>query len=450
MTTKLSKKQASIDAVTRAGHENSKGELPVRIRVTYDRKARYYPVTVEGKPLYLKPAVWEQLWSKEVRKEARQLKALIDSTKARAITARDAITRGRPFTFERFEAEFLHQESEKGMLWLFERYLSDLLNDDRIGSYASYRCAYSALNRFRGGQSEIVKNGQATKVIKQPFRKGKEIRPEDLTVEVLKRFELWLKKEGCNKTTIGIYMRALRIIYNNAVDSNPSLAEFYPFARKANDNKRYKIRSGSGKKGQAMSADDLQKFIATSPAEGSAEWEAKQYWLFMFYASGMNMADVAQLRYQDIQWDAIRYVRAKTRDTESREEVIEVPLTESLKRIIVALGNPDKSPAGYVFPILRAGMSPEQIKAATKQKIKLVNKWLKSLCEETGLPAITTYWSRHTAATLLRDTGASVELISEMLGHSDVKVTREYLKRFSVQKKGEAIESAMQVINKAS
>jgi integrase/recombinase XerD len=431
---KITKKQASIEAVLRSGHANAEGQLPVRIRVTYDRKARYYPVFVDGKPLYVKPAQWAKL--------SRVLKSEVDKAKAKAIVARDNITRGRVFSFDRFEQEFLHQESEKGILYLFERYLEGLLREGRVGSHISYGCAYNAFNRFRGGKSQ-------NKVKKQPFVRGREIKPEDLTVDVLKRFDEWLRKQGLNKTSIAIYMRSLKVIYNLAIDANPALAEFYPFAKKANDTRRYKIRTGSGKKGQAMSADQLQRFIATTPEVGGPEWEAKQYWLFMFYASGMNMADVAQLRYRDVQWDAIRYVRAKTRDTESAEEVIEIPLSDSLKKIILAIGSPDKSPDAYVFPILSPGMSPEKIKAVTQQKTKWVNKWLARLCEANELPVITTYWSRHTAASLLRESGVDVEMISELLGHSDPKVTREYLKRFSVQTKQAAIESAMQIIKTA-
>src|SRR5690606_20881157 len=154
-------------------------------------------------------------------------------------------------------------------------------DQSRTGGFLSYRDAYRAFNKFRGGKTETKK---------QKFVRGKEIKPEDLTIEVVKKYDAWHKKQGCNQTTVAIYMRGLRTIFNVAADSNSALAEFYPFSRKSNDNKRYRIRSGSGKKGQAMDAADLQKFIATTPKAGDPMWEAKQYWLFMFYASGMNMA----------------------------------------------------------------------------------------------------------------------------------------------------------------
>lgn len=435
---KQSKKQASVAAILKRGHTNSNDEHPVKIRVTFNRVQKFYPVSVDGKPLYMDSTAWEKMWSKDALKALKNLKDRIESVKALAIAARDKISHGRVFTFDRFEREFLNQESKKGILYLYEKYLQQLLEDDRIGSYESYKSAYHSFNKFRGGRTQSKE---------APFARGKEILPEDLTTDILKKYDAWLKEGGCNKTSIGIYMRALRIIYNNAVDINPSLAEFYPFSKKQNDNKRYKIRSGSGKKGQAMTMEDLQKFINTSPIEGTPEWEAKQYWLFMFYASGMNMADVAALRHENIKIreNLIRYVRRKTKDTERNEEVIEIPLSLTLQNILVAIGNPDKSQA-YVFPILSKDMNPRKMKAVTKQKTKIINKWLSRLCKENDLPEITTYWSRHTSATLLRDSGVSVEMISELLGHSDVKVTKEYLKGFSIKKKSDAIEAAMKIL----
>src|SRR5690606_23513475 len=107
---------------------------------------RFYPVHVDGKPLYMKPSQWEQL-QKDVRKDARFLKDKIQKVLAATISARDQITsNGRAFTFERFEKEFLHQESGRGFMSLFESYLKDLVREGRIGTYKSYK---NALEAFR-------------------------------------------------------------------------------------------------------------------------------------------------------------------------------------------------------------------------------------------------------------------------------------------------------------
>src|SRR5690606_22183140 len=128
------------------------------------------------------------------------------------------------------------------------------------------------------------------------------------------------------------------------------------------------------------------------------------------------------------------------KDTEREEKPIEIPITNDIKKILLSIGNPDRSPTGYVFPILSNDMTPERIRATVKQKIKIVNKWLSRLCEDNDLPAITTYWSRHSFASLLKGLGTSVEMISELLGHSDPKTTRAYLQRFDMDQKQKVSE----------
>ena len=43
---------------------------------------------------------------------------------------------------------------------------------------------------------------------------------------------------------------------------------------------------------------------------------------------------------------------------------------------------------------------------------------------------VTTYFARHSFATVLRNSGASTEFISEALGHSSMRTTQNYLAGF--------------------
>lgn len=70
----------------------------------------------------------------------------------------------------------------------------------------------------------------------------------------------------------------------------------------------------------------------------------------------------------------------------------------------------------------------------------MINRRLKELCEANSLPAITTYWARHSYANLQKQSGASVEEIRELLGHSDMRTTEAYLKRFDIERKKKANE----------
>ena len=115
----LSKKVATIEAILRKSHTNAGGEHPVKIRVTFDRVAKFYPVNIDGKPLYLKPKAWEDLNDKHVRKAKKKLNEEIDKIKASAINARD-ISSIKGFSFDRFEKEFLTNQSNYGFLKLFD------------------------------------------------------------------------------------------------------------------------------------------------------------------------------------------------------------------------------------------------------------------------------------------------------------------------------------------
>ena len=50
---------------------------------------------------------------------------------------------------------------------------------------------------------------------------------------------------------------------------------------------------------------------------------------------------------------------------------------------------------------------------------------------------VTTYYARHSFATVLKRSGAPIEFISESLGHSDMKTTDNYLDGFEDDTKRE-------------
>lgn len=443
---KIAKKQATVETVQRTNYTNPNGRQPIKLRVTYDRKAKFYPISFEGKPLLLSPDEWKEINSLKCRSRLKVYVSAIEKIKAMAAHAEDRITRdGKPFTWAAFEKEFLQQDSSKGFLKLFFDHLQTIRAENRIGTYKSYLNAYNSFTSFR---------------------KDKDFSPFDLSVEMLKAYEAHLIKNGCGKTTIGIYARALKVIYNLAADKNQALLETYPFARKQTDRNRYKIRTGSGHKGDALSIEQLKKFIAITTDPFFPEHEAKLLWLFSFYCQGMNMKDICLLKYQNIKGELITYVRAKTKDTEAQESLMEVPLTDPIRTIINAIGNPDKSPNSYLFPVIPNGLgstvkrrtsdvktTEERIDEIIRQKIKMVNKFTKQLCKDSKDPDLkdlnlTTYWARHSYANLMKEAGESVELIRELLGHSDIRTTENYLKRFDLLKKrsaNEKLESLLKV-----
>jgi integrase/recombinase XerD len=439
----MEKRQLTVEAILWEHSTNKDGLHPVKIKVTYDRKTKYYPVAIEGNKAYSTPSNWDTINRKDVRGKNKAIKEAIERDKSKAREAFNGLTANkRSFTFERFNKEYVLNTSSKGYIKFFDDYLGEILKEGRAGTYHTYHCALQAFKAFRG---------------------GRDLDPLDITVDLLKDFEGYLKKEKpfttkkgkkiihkAGKTTISIYMRALRAVYNYIAGKMPHLRDHYPFTVHQSDRSKYKIKSGSGSKGDALTIEQLQKFMELEFIASSPEWRAQNLWLFSFYCNGMNFSDMARLKYVNFKKDSIQYVRQKTKETEGNEEAIEIPLTDAIRSIVVELGNTEKKSGNYVFDLLEPGLSAIDQRKTVNQKIKIVNKWLKRICSANDLPSMTTYWARHTYASLLKQSGQSVELIREMLGHSDIKTTESYLKRFDLAKKREANESIQTLMKKSA
>ena len=68
----------------------------------------------------------------------------------------------------------------------------------------------------------------------------------------------------------------------------------------------------------------------------------------------------------------------------------------------------------------------------------MVNKYLKEIVVQLGIDKpVTTYYARHSFATRLKMLGKSTEVISESLGHSNIKTTTSYLDSFDDDSKKE-------------
>lgn len=68
------------------------------------------------------------------------------------------------------------------------------------------------------------------------------------------------------------------------------------------------------------------------------------------------------------------------------------------------------------------------------------NVYLKSIAVMCGInKPISTHWARHTGATMLLNSGADMEIVSKVLGHSSTKITREVYAKLLDETVGDAM-----------
>ena len=88
-------------------------------------------------------------------------------------------------------------------------------------------------------------------------------------------------------------------------------------------------------------------------------------------------------------------------------------------------------------------MTAEQERATYQGLTKTINIYMKQIASEVGINKnVTTYFARHSFATVLKRSGVKIEMISELLGHSSVDVTESYLDSFEkeqIQKETNAL-----------
>src|SRR5580693_7197978 len=152
-----------------------------------------------------------------------------------------------------------------------------------------------------------------------------------------------------------IYIRPLRCIFNEAIiDGIIRKEKCYPFGRR-----KYQIPTGRNVK-KALAMAEVEKiYYYEGDPDNLSEQKARDFWLFCYFANGMNIKDVALLKNKDINGEFLTFERSKTeRAMKSDPKIITVYINEDMRKIMERWGNADKGPDSYIFTILSAGETP--------------------------------------------------------------------------------------------
>ena len=388
--------KATTAVVLETRRESQGGVYPVKIRVTYLRKQRYYALGYS-----LTKEDFQKVQGDKPRGEFKELKVKFNAMEERAIKVIEKLPE---FSFDAFKKNFLKKKSTTQDVYSFyERYTEGLKAEGRTGTESSYQCSFNSLKSFH----------------------PRKLTFEKVTPDFLKSYERWMVSEGNSLTTVGIYLRSLRTLCNIAIEEGILPHQGYPFGKR-----KYQIPAGRNVK-KALSLDDIQKLFDYEP-QTVPESRSRDLWLFSYLCNGINIKDMARLKFRNIQDGKITFIRAKTERTSKKNiKPIIAILTPEAMEIIHRWGNEPISAETYVFDILTDGVSPERERALVQQATKNINKYIKRIAAGVGIEKdVTTYTARHSFSTILKRSGAPMEFISESLGHHDLKTTESYLDSF--------------------
>ncbi|MGB6151310.1 MAG: site-specific integrase [Pricia sp.] len=386
----------------------SNGKFPICLRVTKNRKSKFFKTIYDAEP---------NEWNSKVGRFKKnhenyiQDNRLMLKMKSRALKIFTELgIEKEDFTLEDFENSFRVKTNpiQQNVFYFWDEIIEEMLSAGRTGNARVNRDTFNSLSRFIGTTQFTFK---------------------ELTPVFLHKYESFLRSRGGSDGGIGVRMRAIRAIFNFAIERNIAKEELYPF-------KTYKISKlkGKGLK-KALNMEQVKKIIHLDLQKYPYLTNSRNYFVFSFYTRGMNFADMMRLEWENVDNENIYYTRSKTKGN------FIVKILPPVRKILEfyrehSLGTK------YIFPILlKDNLAPSQVEHRKHKTLVRYNKDLKEIAKICKIDRlITSYVARHSFANCLKQKGVATDIISESMGHQNLAITQAYLKELDSSVLNEAVE----------
>ncbi len=223
---------------------------------------------------------------------------------------------------------------------------------------------------------------------------------DEITPEWLSRFETSMINSSPSKNARNIHFRNIRAVFNFAIDNGYTTS--YPF-------RRFKIRPEATRK-RSLSVEDLRELF-NYPVEPYAEIYRDMFKL-IFYLIGINTIDLHNLK-GITRYRRIEYKRSKTEKLYSikiEPEAMEIIEKYKGDKGLLCIADRWSDHRNFRHQCNKALQRIGKVKRIGPGGKKIITpEW----------PELTTYWARHSWATIAYELGISKDIIAQALGHSD-------------------------------
>ena len=253
---------------------------------------------------------------------------------------------------------------------------------------------------------------------------------ESINKDWLMRFEQWMKGSGMKTNAYAIHLRNIRAVFNYAIDED--YTTLYPF-------RRFSIKKEETRK-RSLTVEQLRT-LRDYPCE-DYQIKYRDLFMLMFYFIGINAADLFLARKKDVVNGRLEYKRAKTGKLYS---ILIQPEAQAIINRYAGTGeyllNVMDEYKNYKDFLHRMNIGLQQIGAMER-----VGRGGKKV-REPLFPDISSYWSRHTWATVAAQLDTPKDIISEALGHEYGSSTTSIYINFNREKVDEANRMVIDLLN---
>ena len=377
--------------------------LPVAVRVNYNRKNYYhrtgYKCSLES---------WEKLGKANKRGELFQIKEEQKLIYNKVLEYTKSLIYSDSFSFDNLKDK-LKGRSQKNFseLWI------DVANQKKLGTMESYKAAYNSF----------------TNAV------GKDIPFDRIGVSLFERWEKYMRDNDRSDASIGMYMRASRVVLNVSLTEGYIKQSQYPYGSKLKG--KIEIPTGADRLDEYIDIPTIKKLMSFQAPDtwrkeySEVVYEAINLWIFSYLGNGLNLADLALLTWDDYYFQSgakeLKFIRQKTKDRGKRVITITIPIIPELQSILNNYGSIPKL-GERIFPqILNGETNEAAIKKIVAQVNSNIRDRIRAVCNimEITQP-ISLSWARHSFASNLGQAGVSEMYISEAMGHTKKTTTQLY------------------------
>lgn len=218
-------------------------------------------------------------------------------------------------------------------------------------------------------------------------------RPDRFCEDSVKNFLMKKQAEGCASKTLHVYLSAIKFFYRDVLKTSHKIN--IKFARK---NRRLPI---------TLDKKEIQQIITKTTNR------KHRIIIALAYGAGLRVSEVTNLQVQNLDFGKALIRIENSKGAKDRYTLLPETLISELKEFTHG-----KSRGDPVFESMRGG----KLTTRTLQKIFL------AACARAEILKPATFHSlRHSFATHLVQSGVNINIVQELLGHTDLKTTQIYV-----------------------
>lgn len=400
---------ATVAIVFRKDKVNKKGQSPIHFRIIQNRKAVYI---ASGKAVSKEHWDEKNLKVKSGHKNSARLNSFLSNKHTEIYNSiLENETTSKSLTSTLLKQKLYGQTPQKYLPFadkVVENYMKE-------GKVRSYHNALTIINKFRD------------------YCKNESITFHDITPAYLSRYESYLRTDLGNKTnTIHKNLKFHRKVFNDAIRQDVIEYDVSPF-------RKYQMRLEKTQRDYLTEEEIIS--IESYPAQPGSKVELhKHMFIFASYTGGIRVSDMLKLQWKDFDGTHLHLVIKKT----GVQVSIKVP-NKSLQ-ILDSLKTAKYNPEAFIFPMFSNGLdlnNPVILDNAISRCTALINKNLKIIAKGAGIRKnLSFHISRHSFAVRALRKGISIDKVSKILAHSNIRETQIYAKVVN-----EELDKAMDVFN---